>query len=465
MKPYKTLIFIILTVALLAVACLVFPAGGVEVGGVTLRMPSMARVLGTESDSAALDVEAYLADAENPELQDVRDSIEFLSRVADTADTRFWLPYDEFFDPLFARMERAAAESRTVRVVHYGDSQIEMDRMSSRLRAALQHTFGGSGAGMVPFRTIIGSPAVSIAASGSLVHQAPFGDSTVHRSRRGPYGPMIQDFRLAGQASTTIKAPTNKRVDSLLGSFQTVTLLACTRGRLNVAFGNRKASLDTNFVFDTTGVVAAKLRLDSALNTIRVNVSGDAELFGIMVDGAGGVAVDNIPMRGCSGQQFTLVDSAQLADAYRLMDVGLVIMQFGGNSVPYLRSRKPLDTYCHSIGRQIDRVRNCCPGALVLFIGPSDMSTSVNGRLQSYPYLDSVVDGLRRTALEHGAAYWSIYHAMGGHNSMTAWVSQGLGGQDYIHFSQRGADIIGDRLADAFMNLYDLYRLRRKIKN
>jgi hypothetical protein len=51
---------------------------------------------------------------------------------------------------------------------------------------------------------------------------------------------------------------------------------------------------------------------------------------------------------------------------------------------------------------------------------------------------------------------------MGGANSMSAWVDQGLGSGDYIHFSQRGADIMGDRLANAFDNMYRLYKMRRQ---
>ena len=115
------------------------------------------------------------------------------------------------------------------------------------------------------------------------------------------------------------------------------------------------------------------------------------------------------------------------------------------------------------MGQQIDRLHQCCPQAKILFIGPSDMSTRENGELQSYPCLPQVVDSLRATANRHGAAYWSIYHAMGGQNSMSAWVNQGLGSPDYIHFSQRGVDIMGDRLSKAFDNMYQMYRMRKEV--
>ena len=47
---------------------------------------------------------------------------------------------------------------------------------------------------------------------------------------------------------------------------------------------------------------------------------------------------------------------------------------------------------------------------------------------------------------------------------MPEWTRQGLAGQDYIHFSQRGADLMGDRLAEALNNCYQLYRLEQRLK-
>ena len=71
----------------------------------------------------------------------------------------------------------------------------------------------------------------------------------------------------------------------------------------------------------------------------------------------------------------------------------------------------------------------------------------------------------QQMANAHGAAFWSIYHAMGGYNSMAAWVDQGLGGPDYIHFSQRGVDIMGDRLSKAFDNMYHIYKMRKEVED
>ncbi len=453
-------------IALLATLCAYLPQGGIGIGGTKIHFPSLTKVLNPQRQ---LDVEAFLArqDSLDAVLQTKSDSLESYQNRLDSSDTRFWFPNDDdrFFDALFAAFEQTRQSGRTIRIVHYGDSQIEMDRMTNRLRAYMQQTFGGGGPGLVPFATLIPSLSVSTYGSGDLVRQSPFGDSTVVRAA-GNYGPMVQDFHVAGTATSTITAGTHRSCDSRLRQFSRCKIIFCNRpGPFDITFSDRTGGYTDHQRQEEEGVHSFEWKLDSATTSVRLSVSGNADIYGIMVDNGPGVAVDNIPMRGCSGHQFTQINRQQLSDAYAMMDIGLIIMQFGGNSVPYLKSQKSIDAYCANMGRQIDRLHQCCPEAKILFVGPSDMCANVEGEIHTYPMLPKVVSSLRDTARAHGAAYWSIYDAMGGYNSMSAWVANGLGGADYVHFSQRGVDIMGDRLAKAFDNMYTVYKMRKEIND
>ena len=59
------------------------------------------------------------------------------------------MPGDDyhFLDSFFEEARKAQKNGTLVRILHYGDSQIEMDRISSVLRQDLQERFGGSGPG------------------------------------------------------------------------------------------------------------------------------------------------------------------------------------------------------------------------------------------------------------------------------------------------------------------------------
>ena len=462
MKPGRILLFLACTIAALASLGAIIPDDGIDIAGQHLRFASLhSLVASREADIQPVDT----TPAVPPEMLALRDSVDYYRTLVREGDLRFWLPDDHYLDAFWRTAERARRDRRTVRVLHYGDSQIEMDHITSRLRAHLQSHFGGGGPGMVPFHTITPSLTVRQGTTGELIHLSSFGDSTVVRSR-GDYGPMMQCFRMAtGSATVSLRAATNSSVDNRAKRFSNVTLLYNNRGhRMNADLADRQHKTNTQRSTETSGIGSLGWALDSATTNLRLTVRGSADLYGVLVDNGPGLAVDNIPMRGCSGQQFTLVPEAKLTAAYDQMDIGLIILQFGGNSVPYLKTDKQISTYCQSLGRQIDHVHRCCPEARILFVGPSDMSTRVRGQLQTYPLLPALVDSLAATAVAHGAAYWSIYHAMGGRNSMPQWYRQGLAGQDYIHFSQRGADLMGDRLSQALENSYTLFRMERRLK-
>lgn len=466
MKSYKTLLFIASVIALLAGLSIVFPKDGVTLFGKELHFPGLSRVLAPDE---GVNIDSIMAAQElrMEELNGLKDSVAAYKAWMDSSELRFWYPKgdDTFFDTFFETCD--SNDSRTIRVLHYGDSQIEMDRLSSRLRVWMQQQFGGGGPGLQPIRTIIANYSVNESNQGALTLQTCFGGDSLSMMRRanGNYGPMVQCFHLNGSSSTNFSAPNNQYADERVKSYSTIGVVFNNRpGPLTATLSDKKGSYSQTYTCTEEGVHSFWWHLDSATSSIRLDLSGNADIYGVAIDNGRGVAVDNIPMRGCSGQQFSMINQDQLTAAYSLLDVGIIIMEFGGNSVPYLNSVKGIETYAGNIGRQIDRLHQCCPNAKILFVGPSDMSTTRNGELQSYPYLEQVISGLRDTALAHGAAYWSIYHAMGGHNSMLAWKAKGWAGEDHIHFSQKGSVIMGDRMAEAFDRIYTYYRMRKELE-
>lgn len=92
------------------------------------------------------------------------------------------------------------------------------------------------------------------------------------------------------------------------------------------------------------------------------------------------------------------------------------------------------------------------------------MSTSIQGKMQTYPQLPMLVDSLKAAATNSGAAFWDMYSAMGGQGSMKKWVEQDppLAGSDYVHFTPAGAEKVGGMLYESLMLYYKYYQLRKK---
>ena len=466
MNRSGVLAFILTVLALMGIAWAVFPASGVRAVGRTWRFLSREGDLEKLGEEGP-DVEAALkriSGADSASLSSCRDFIR-------NNPARIYFPGDDYtwLDSVFASFETEARDSTTFRISYYGDSQIEMDRMSMNLRTALQERFGGSGTGIFPAMSNVPSASVFHNAEGNIVHYTMYGDSTTRRAPHRRYGLMAQLCEVSGPASVTFRAPMQRTTPENVRQFSKVSVLLAPKAGYGI-----RARLQVDTFKLTPQIIPAgekgvqmiswDLPLPARRGTLRFD--GKAEIYGIMLDdAAGGVAVDNMPLRGSSGTEFTAIDKSSIGDALQIGGTKLLILQFGGNSMPYLRNEKKITDYVDQLRRQLDYFHAVAPKVKILFIGPSDMCRDVNGRILSYPRLPAVVDSLRTLALNHGDAYWDIFSIMGGSGSMKQWVAHKppLAGADYIHFTPAGADIMGRKLADAIMLYYDLYRLRREL--
>lgn len=460
MNAKKILIFYTVVVVAMALVVLATP-DSVKLMGMNLRFPRMHKVLVHEKPAT---VDTALMKPER-DLTGARDSLAFYHQRLMEGPQRFWLPDNDirFFDDFFKAAENAQCEHRVVRVLHYGDSQIEMDRITLRLRENLQNAFGGGGPGMIPLRQLVPTYSFNQSATGSLTCLSSWGKGDgISRDKGGNYGPMLRSWRVSGSATLSMSSTRNHEAMERVKRFSRITVLFNNRGaEVNVDMRDRKGGGTFAESCQESGIHSIRWVMDSSTSSATMTVRGSADVYGIMVDDGYGVAVDNIAMRGVSGQQFATANQEQLKEAFAQMDVKLVMMQFGGNMMRYLNTDKAIENYCATLGKQIDLMHEACPDAVIVFIGPADMIDPHTN--QSYKQLPMVVESLRIMANEHGAAYWSMYDAMEGWNSMLKWKSQGLANSDYIHFSTKGARVVGDYISDSFMKMYELYLLRQQL--
>lgn len=180
---------------------------------------------------------------------------------------------------------------------------------------------------------------------------------------------------------------------------------------------------------------------------LRIDFKGKGEVYGISLENDHGVTVDNIPMRGCAGTIFTSLSSKQLKDYFSQTSTRLIIMQFGGNVMPYTDQEKEVTQYVRRIRNQVQLMKRLAPNSSILFVGPSDMIERKSGQLRTYAMLPFMEQSLRKMAIEEQIGYFSIFEAMGGEGGMIRWKEQGLAGSDYVHFTRKGADKVGELLA------------------
>lgn len=428
MKPHSVLLFIASVMALLGALCFVLP-DRVTWNDHTLRWPTMAEVMGNDqpTDSLSLPIDTIATDSISLAQTDSVAPAPPTTPSPAVSTPAGTYPTDENYAPMAAFYQSLAqAGSRKVRVIHYGDSQIEEDRMTAQIREVLQDTFGGAGVGLMPLAQTIPSRSVKqvlikdnqIVTARQAVHRnIVYGHKRFQRED-GRYGVM-------GQVATMN--------DSLVAGSEDITTI-CTPLTQRPRHSQVRVFADTTIHYDIHGDT--------------IHLSGRGAVYGLSHESPTGVIVDNIPMRGCLGLVFTKMDSAQLSQFYAKENVTLIIMQFGGNAIPFNEKPSTIQSIVRGLRNQVRYVKQCAPHASILFIGPSDMLTTIDGVEQSYPMVSYMDAQLKKMAKDEHIAYFSLFRWMGGNGSMARWKEIGLAGSDGIHFMRSGARKAGNAVAE-----------------
>ena len=464
MKPSRIAILIWCAIALLGVMCVVLPER-MQIGALTLRWTTLNKVLGSQDERLPLDEGLRMKDEGlNSDVDEgLRIKDEGLnSPDSENSETKVISPSSCVLHPSSVeevqgdsdvlaafRQGLAEADRRTVRVVHYGDSQIEEDRMTLTLRRRLQAVYGGGGVGMLPLQQTIPTRTIKQTLTVNGIRQTTQQGPRRHlvygpkaqRHDDGLYGPMGQVALLGDAAS--------QRQDSAVLHVEPMG-----KNTYSETYFNRvRVWAAGDFRYYLNGVActdfsATALLLADSTTSCDLALVGCGEVYGISLETERGVIVDNIPMRGCIGTVFTDIDSTQLADFYRETNTRLIIMQFGGNAIPFNEQPTTISGIVQSLRKQVRYLRRCAPEASILFVGPGDMLTLIDGETTTYPLLPYMDRLLRKMAAEEHIAYFSLYEMMGGKDSMLRWQKNGWAGSDGVHFTRRGAEIAGEKLSE-----------------
>lgn len=467
MKPFSVFVFLILTIVGLGFIGWFFPKDGVNIAGKNLLFISPYDLIKSDSVAKAqLKIKEQTIKLNQLKLQTKSDSLKVLREFSTTSASRIFYPNNDssYFHALFQALDSSKNYDKIVRIIHYGDSQLEMDRISDMLRSQLQEIFGGYGTGILPAIQPIPTRTVNQFASGGLTRNS-INDSTRTGLGHRRFGLMGSVCTLNGSAQINFK--TTKTTFENTQNYNKIRVLY----KNNAGTFNVKLQQKDKIVFSEKNDSVSKfpqvmqIKLDSLSNKGTLILSGNADIYGFSLEGNRGVVVDNVPLRGSSGDFFTQLDSISYTDGLRLMDTRLIILQYGGNAMPAITNQKKVDFYASLMDKQIKFFIKAFPKSKILYIGPSDASKKVKGQFQTLPFLPELNTALKNTALSNGIAYWDLYQTMGGNGSMIEWVKAkpSLANSDYIHFSQKGANLVGEMLFTAFYNDYQIYKLTHQV--
>jgi len=488
MKPIQTFFFMLSVFVLLAGAMWLTPNDGVEIGEFTFHMPDFEEmVLGKKVEYADL---STIIDQQF-EIDSFVD-IEVDSLQADkVVEVVHRAEYDSLVQRIHKlKMNRVGRKNlhrffnhlqhdSLTRIMHYGDSQIEGDRITSFVRNKLQVRFGGSGLGLRPALQPYDYVFSAKQANSPNWKRYPIYGNVDSTITHGKYGVMGAFSRYAPLVPDSIPFRDSVLYEAEMSVSKSNISYRRTQeyDYLRLFYGNTRRPVETLVLArgDTVWIDSLQANVDYAVlecalpdstSSVTLRFSGydGPDVYGIELASRKGIIMDNIALRGSSGTIFTKSDFQHSLKMYRDLNPSLFILQFGGNVVPYIKDNKAIQRYGRWFGSQILRIQQMCPDAAILVIGPSDMSTKVKDKYVTYEYLPRLVETLTEVALNKGCAYWDMYEAMGGYNSMPSWVNAEpeLARPDYVHFSAKGARLVANMFYNSLIFEYNNYLEEKK---
>ena len=381
----------------------------------------------------------------------------------DYVDTNASHPLALFFEHLSEMNDT----SDLIRVLHYGDSQIEGDRISSTIRSYLQRSFGGFGMGAVPLFSPVNVS--SYVVDKSLNWQRKFiTDQSLNNSLSAWMGYLQGNSRDAATIKLRVSPYVLYPEASYFSDINVLTLNTqnvdnievLDRSKINYNVQNQRVGEHfswINFPFDTSQR-NVEMIFRNAQNT---------QLFGISLDSKYGITVDNLPIRGAAGYIFTRHKAALLQESFQLLNTKLVLFQFGVNSVAndprHVVNSRAME---NALVRELTFFKDLMPDVQLIVIGVSDRAFKDGATYRTNPNVPLVRDAQKNAALRTGCVFWDLYEAMGGENSIVDWVNQrpSLAGKDYTHFSAKGAQRVGEMFYKSLMIEYLNFLRQQKEK-
>ncbi len=349
---------------------------------------------------------------------------------------------------IFDKLQHAS--SKKVTVLHIGDSHVQADIYTGKLRRELQQIFGSGGRGLIfPYaaagthspvnyktgktgqwtfaKNIHREPAIALGLTGISVRtndakagfSFKFADGTIQQTDR-----KLKIFCKKDSASFDLKiffsenfAPATVRLTPDGKDYAEIVLPEITQ---NLSFEVQKSSPEQNFL----------------------------ECYGISIESIEnkGIIYHAVGINGAGARSILKQNlfEAQLAT----LKPDLVILDLGTNDL--LGKEFYKDDISANYGAVIDKIRSNLPEAALMLAN----SQEVVYRGKNVPFFADFSAFTRELAAEKQCIFYDYYNISGGRFSMTKWHHFGLAQADKIHLSTSGYVFKGELFFNALLNSY-----------
>lgn len=360
--------------------------------------------------------------------------------------------------PLRNYLDSLRLLKQQLRIVYYGDSQIEGDRITSYLRHNLRKYYGGTGPGLfLPLMGVMYTKSLWVRSSSNWKKYNYLSYRAGEISHKN-LGPLMSICRFLPEGVTAqlpekafVKIRPSGSADSAAANYDF----------LRIFYGNNAGRVNISVKADNRLIYSDTLKWGNGYNELKCSLNNkkdilvefegktSPDIYGISIESDSGIVVDNIPQRGSAGLEFTMVGRENLEESFKKLSPDLVILQYGLNIVKNIKD--DYSYYEKGLIRQISLLKAISPPTSILVVGVTDMASSQGDSIKSYTNISNIIEAQNRATQQTGVFFWNSYDAMGGRSSIIRWADKKppLAQKDYVHFTYPGADTLSSMLVAA----------------
>jgi alginate O-acetyltransferase complex protein AlgI len=366
------------------------------------------------------------------------------------------------YSPLQLFLDSLKYSRGQLRIMYYGDSQIEGDRITSYLRKTLRNGHGGTGPGLfLPLMPVMYTKTLWLRSSSNWkrYNYLSYKAGEISHRNLGPFMTICRYLPEGERTSVPEKAFVRIKPSNIADKS------SAEYDMLRIFYGNAEDIVKIEVKADDTYVLSDTLKRGKGFNEISCQLKGAKEIlieftgtvspdiYGISIESKTGLIIDNIPQRGSAGLEFTMVDRENLSESFKRLSPDLFILQYGLNVVKNVREE--YSYYQKGLARQLSLLKEISAHTPILVIGLTDMAANEGDSIKSYRNIPTIIYAQKQATIQVGAAFWDSYRAMGGKSSIIRWAKNNppLAQKDYVHLTNQGADTLSKILEGAMFSI------------
>jgi lysophospholipase L1-like esterase len=359
--------------------------------------------------------------------------------------------------PFFKALNEIKKGKGKGRIAFFGDSFIEGDIFCADVRNALQDIFGGKGVGFVPITSEVAQFRTTIGHTFS-------GFNTFSLSRKEafdePLGVGGYCFTAGEENDVTYTVSSKYKPSNL---FRNIKLFYTSPEKTNFTYRLSNGVINVIKVAASDQLQQKVLsEVNSTSASFNFPASDTIKLYGVSFEDSTGIYVDNFGMRGNSGLGLARITDSMNRQFNHFQDYRLIILQYGLNVVS--TDNEDFSWYVNPMINVVNRLKSCYPEASILLMSVSDRSNKIGGKFQTMKSIPLFVEAQREIARKSQIAFFNLFEAMGGENSMVAFVDSNpsLANKDYTHLNFLGGRRVAGVFVDSLILEYQKYNDRIK---